>query len=60
MGMAIHPSGGLLATAGADNKVQVWDVDGGFCTHHFKGHKGVVTSLMFYHDPKRLLVSSLS
>ncbi|KAF4380797.1 hypothetical protein F8388_017151 [Cannabis sativa] len=42
MGMACHPSGGLLAIAGADRKVLVWDVDGGFCTHYFKGHKGVV------------------
>lgn len=58
MGMAIDASGGVLATAGADNKVRVWNVDGGYCTHYFKGHKGVVTSLMFH--PKRLLVSSLS
>lgn len=60
MGMACHASGGLLATAGADMKVQVWDVDGGFCTHYFKGHKGVVTSIVFHTDPNRLLVSSLS
>lgn len=57
MGMACHASGGLLATAGADHKVQVWDVDGAFCTHYFKGHKGVVTSIMFHRDPSRLLVS---
>lgn len=57
MGMACHASGGLLATAGADRKVLVWDVDGGFCTHYFKGHKGVVTSIMFHPDPNRLLVS---
>lgn len=57
VGMACHPSGGLLATAGADHKVQVWDVDGGFCTHYFKGHKGVVTSIAFHPHPDRLLVS---
>jgi U3 small nucleolar RNA-associated protein 13 len=55
--MACHASGGLLATAGADKKVCVWDVDGGFCTHFFRGHAGVVTTVMFHKDPKRLLVS---
>lgn len=57
MGMACDASGGLLATAGADRKVLVWDVDGGFCTHFFKGHKGVVTNIMFHPDPSRLIVS---
>ena len=56
MAMACHASGGLLATAGADKKVCVWDVDGGFCTHFFRGHTGVVTTIMFHKDPKRLLV----
>jgi U3 small nucleolar RNA-associated protein 13 len=56
MAMACHASGGLLATAGADNKVCVWDVDGGLCTHFFRGHTGVVTTVMFHKDPKRLLV----
>ncbi|KAG5559046.1 hypothetical protein RHGRI_008836 [Rhododendron griersonianum] len=58
MGMACDASGGLLATAGADRKVLVWDVDGGFCTHFFKGHKGVVTSIMFHPDPSRLILFS--
>ncbi|KAA8533459.1 hypothetical protein F0562_031107 [Nyssa sinensis] len=58
MGMACDASGGLLATAGADRKVLVWDVDGGFCTHYFKGHKGIVTSIMFHPDPSRLILFS--
>lgn len=57
MGMACHGSGGLLATSGSDRKVLVWDVDGGFCTHYFKGHKGVVTSIMFHPDVNKTLVS---
>lgn len=57
IGMACHPSGGLLATAGADRKVLVWDVDGGFCTHYFKGHKGVVSSILFHPDTDKSLVS---
>ena len=47
----------VLATAGADKKVCVWDVDGGFSTHFFRGHTGVVTTIMFHKDPKHLLVS---
>uniref|UniRef100_M0ZX77 U3 small nucleolar RNA-associated protein n=1 Tax=Solanum tuberosum TaxID=4113 RepID=M0ZX77_SOLTU len=58
MGMACDASGGLLATSGADGKVRVWDVDGGFCTHHFEGHKGVVTSIMFHPDPNQLQMRS--
>lgn len=60
MGMACHPSGGYLATAGADKKVIVWDVAGSFATHHFKGHQGVVSSLLFHPDPTKQIVSSIS
>ena len=40
--MAVHASGGLLATGSADRTVRVWDVDGGFCTHSFTGHRQAV------------------
>lgn len=60
MGMACHASGGLLATAGADRKVLVWDVDGGFCTHYFKGHKGVVSSILFHPDADKNIVCTNS
>ena len=60
MGMACHASGGLLATAGADRKVLVWDVDGGFCTHYFKGHKGVVSSVLFHPDANKNIVCTNS
>ncbi|MFS7897034.1 putative transcription factor WD40-like family [Helianthus anomalus] len=42
MAMTYHAYGGseLLATAGANGKVNVRDVEGHFCTHSFKGHKG--------------------
>lgn len=59
MVMACHSSGGLLATGGADRTVQVWDVDGGFCTHFFKGHKGIITSMIFHSDPNIQHVSSI-
>jgi len=57
--MTCHPSGGLLATGGADRKVLVWDVDGGYCTHYFKGHGGVVSCVMFHPDPEKQLVSTV-
>lgn len=60
MGMACHPSGGLVATAGADKKVIVWDVAGSFATHYFTGHKGVVSSLLFHPDPAKQIVSLIS
>lgn len=37
--MAVDVSGGLLATGSADRTVRIWDVDGGFCTHAFAGHR---------------------
>ncbi|KAF5810790.1 putative transcription factor WD40-like family [Helianthus annuus] len=60
MAMTCHAYGEseLLATAGADGKVNVWDVEGHFCTHSFKGHKGVVTSVIFHPDPTRWLLYS--
>lgn len=59
MCMTCHPSGGLLATGGADRKVLVWDVDGGYCTHYFKGHGGVISCVMFHPDPDKQLVSTV-
>jgi hypothetical protein len=52
-GMACHLSGGLLATAGADRKVLIWNADGGFCAQFFKSHAGVVSCIMFHHNPTK-------
>ncbi|EED15266.1 small nucleolar ribonucleoprotein complex subunit, putative [Talaromyces stipitatus ATCC 10500] len=45
---AIDPTGTLLATGGADGSIKVWDIRGGFITHTFHGHGGVVTALNFF------------
>ncbi|SMR55056.1 unnamed protein product [Zymoseptoria tritici ST99CH_1E4] len=43
----------LLATGGADGVVKVWDIRGGFITHTFHGHSGLISALHFFHvDPE--------
>jgi U3 small nucleolar RNA-associated protein 13 len=54
--MAVDASGGYVATASADKSVRVHDVQGGFCTHKFVGHSGVVLKVLFH--PKQLLLFS--
>lgn len=54
--MTIDASGGYVATAGADRAVKVWDLQGGFCTHSFTGHTGVVMRVLFH--PKQLQLYS--
>jgi U3 small nucleolar RNA-associated protein 13 len=38
----------LVATGGAEGTVKVWDIKGGFVTHNFKGHGGVISALKFF------------
>jgi U3 small nucleolar RNA-associated protein 13 len=44
----VDRTGTLLATGGADGIVKVWDIRGGFITHTFHGHSGLVTALHFF------------
>lgn len=37
--IAIDASGGYCATAGADRAVKVWDLQAGYATHSFLGHR---------------------
>ncbi|MCJ1339037.1 U3 small nucleolar RNA-associated protein 13 [Bachmanniomyces sp. S44760] len=41
-------TGSLLATGGADGVVKVWDIRGGYVSHTFRGHAGVVSALHFF------------
>lgn len=41
-------TGTLLATGGAEGLVKVWDMKGGFVTHNFHGHAGVISALAFF------------
>ncbi|MCJ1276255.1 U3 small nucleolar RNA-associated protein 13 [Puttea exsequens] len=44
----VDSTGTLLATGGADGVVKVWDINGGYVTHTFRGHTGVISALHFF------------
>jgi U3 small nucleolar RNA-associated protein 13 len=51
--ISIDSTSTLLATGGADGVVKVWDIRGGFVTHTFHGHSGLISALHFFHvDPE--------
>ena len=41
-------TGTLFATGGADGSVKVYDIRGGFETHSFRGHTGLISALKFF------------
>ncbi|KAI9795356.1 MAG: U3 small nucleolar RNA-associated protein 13 [Piccolia ochrophora] len=45
---ATDSTGSLLATGGADGIVKVWDIRGGYVTHTFRGHSGIISALRFF------------
>ncbi|KZF24602.1 WD40 repeat-like protein [Xylona heveae TC161] len=45
---AVDRTGTLFATGGSDGVVKVWDIRGGFTTHVFRGHSGIISSLRFF------------
>ncbi|WVF70856.1 hypothetical protein IAT40_005650 [Kwoniella sp. CBS 6097] len=44
---AVSPDSTLLATGSSDGIVKVWDLEGGYVTHLFRGHGGPVSALRF-------------
>ena len=46
--VAVDDTGTLLATGSADGIVKVWDIRGGYVTHTFRGHDGIVSALHFF------------
>ena len=46
--VAIDDTGTLLATGSADGIVKIWDIRGGYITHTFRGHGGIVSALHFF------------
>ncbi|ETN38480.1 uncharacterized protein HMPREF1541_06515 [Cyphellophora europaea CBS 101466] len=45
---SIDPTESLLATGAADGAVKIWDLKGGFTTHTFHAHGGVVSAICFF------------
>lgn len=48
-----HSTGTLLCSGSSDRTAKVWDVPGGFCTHNFRGHTGIITLVRFHPNPRR-------
>ncbi|KAL4763302.1 U3 snoRNA-associated protein UTP13 [Aspergillus foveolatus] len=48
---ATDSTGTLLATGAADGSIKVWDIRGGYITHSFHGHGGVISALCFFQPP---------
>lgn len=47
---ATDRTGTLIATGSADGTVKVWDIRGGYVTHTFRGHAGVISALHFFEN----------
>ena len=46
--IAIDTTGTLVATGSADGIIKIWDIRGGYVTHTFRGHNGVISALHFF------------
>lgn len=57
--MEFSKDGALLAVASSDGSLKVFSVKGGYCTHNFTGHRGVVTRCWFDNTPKRYNLYSI-
>jgi len=44
----IDKTGTLVATGSADGVIKVWDIRGGYVTHTFQGHSGIISALHFF------------
>lgn len=56
--LAIHPSGHLLATAGDDHLVRIWDIRDGQLIRKLRGHRDWITAVAFSDDGQELITGS--
>lgn len=54
--MDFDSTGTFVATGSADRTARVWDMRGGFATHNFRGHGGIVSLVQFHPDAARLIL----
>jgi WD40 repeat protein len=59
MGIAISPDGKMLASAGDDEMVHLWDMSNGNCIKSLTGHTQDVLCVTFSNDGKRLASGAL-
>ena len=57
--VAFHPSGKLLATAGGDRRIRLWDLPSGRLTQTLDGHTELIYDLDFTPDGARLASASI-
>jgi WD40 repeat protein len=58
LALAYSPDGRLLAEAGDDRTIRLWDVAAGRVADTFTGHRGEVASVAFTPDGRRLATAS--
>ncbi|GAP84105.1 putative small nucleolar ribonucleoprotein complex subunit [Rosellinia necatrix] len=54
--LAVDRTSTLLATGGTDGSIKVWDINGGYVTHTFRGPSVLVSALLFFElstNPKK-------
>lgn len=56
--LAIHPDGKLLATAGDDHLIRLWDMRSGRLVNQLKGHRDWITAVAFGSDGSELITGS--
>ncbi|KAI4159076.1 MAG: hypothetical protein LQ342_006922 [Letrouitia transgressa] len=44
----VDDTGTLLATGSTDGAIKIWDINGGYVTHTFRGQNGVISALVFF------------
>lgn len=53
--LTIDGTGTLIVTGGADAVIKIWDLRGGYTTHIFRGHAGVISALHFFEVPENVI-----